>query len=200
MSAQGREISDAGRLPGFKLAYDVITPEEEARLIELVESCNPQTYPGDEHGGLRAISFGWQYDLGSAAFSPCDPAPEGLSFARDIAARFAGLAPEDFVQCLLNRYEQGTEIPWHCDKPIWQDIVGVSLGSPTIMQFRKPVDGGYRYGNAKLPPRSMYLLTGEIRALFDHSIPPVEATRWSITFRTFSDAGRDLRTAVTAAV
>jgi DNA oxidative demethylase len=198
MSPQSHDVSGSNRLPGLRLAYDVITPEEETALIDLVERCNPQTYPGDEHGGLRAISFGWKYDLDSAAFSPCDPAPEGFARIRNIAARFAGFAPENFVQCLLNCYKQGTEIPWHCDKPIWEDVVGVSLGSQAIMQFRKPVDGGYHYGNAVLPPRSIYLLSGEIRELFDHSIPPVAATRWSITFRTFSGAGRQLRAAITS--
>ncbi len=198
MSARSDEANTAGVLPGFKLANDVIMPEVEARLIALVESCNPQHYPGDELGGLRAISFGWKYDLGSAAFSPCDPIPDEFAFVRDIAARFAGLAPEDFVQCLLNRYEKGAEIPWHCDKPIWEDVVGISLGAQATMQFRKPLNGGYQYGEAKLAPRSMYLLSGEVRKLFDHSIPSVKGTRWSITFRTLSDEGRGQAAALAA--
>jgi alkylated DNA repair dioxygenase AlkB len=193
MIARNDESNLRAVLPGLKLATEVVTPEEEARLIALVESCNPQRYQGDALGGLRAISYGWKYDLSSAAFSPCDPPPEGFAFVRQIAANFADLTSESFVQCLLNRYEAGAEISWHCDKPIWEDIVGISLGAPTTMGFRRAVQGGYVYAEAELPRRSIYLLSGEVRTHFDHSIPPLKETRWSITFRTFSDEGRRLR-------
>lgn len=185
-----------GELPGFKLAAEVITPDEQARLIALIDACQPRRYPGDALGGLQAISFGWTYDMASGVFSPCAPIPEGFAAIRAIAARFAGLAPEDFVQILLNRYERGAEIPWHCDKPIWQDIVGVSLGAQTTMRFRKASNDDYAYAEATLAPRSMYLMTGEARSLFDHSIPPMSDRRWSITLRTFSAEGRRLRDAV----
>ena len=35
-------------------------------------------------------------------------------------------------------------------------------------------------------PRSAYLLTGEIRHEWEHSIAPMEAMRYSITFRSRS--------------
>ena len=193
MSGRNEPENVISTLPGFKLAKEIITREQEERLIALVDSCKPQNYAGDALGGLRAISFGWRYDLGTNTFSPCEPMPEGFASLRDIAAQFADVRPQEFVQILLNRYEKGAEIPWHCDKPIWETVIGVSLGSQTTMHFRRPVSGGYVFGTAELAPRSMYLLSGDIRQVFDHSIPPVNETRWSITFRTFSDAGRTLR-------
>ena len=39
-------------------------------------------------------------------------------------------------------------------------------------------------------PRSAYLLSGEARHEWEHSIVPGEALRFSITFRTLSDLGR----------
>ena len=60
-------------LPGLALATDVVTPEEETQLIGLIEACGPRRYPGDEQGGLSAISFGWQYDMSNGRFSPCAP-------------------------------------------------------------------------------------------------------------------------------
>jgi len=33
-------------------------------------------------------------------------------------------------------------------------------------------------------PRSAYLLSGPARSVWEHSIPPVSALRYSITFRT----------------
>ena len=37
-------------------------------------------------------------------------------------------------------------------------------------------------------PRSLYLMDGEARSQWEHSIPPVEARRYSITFRTMKQA------------
>ena len=36
----------------------------------------------------------------------------------------------------------------------------------------------------ELLPRSAYLITGESRQDYEHSIPPVDSLRYSITFRT----------------
>jgi hypothetical protein len=44
-----------------------------------------------------------------------------------------------------------------------------------------------------LPPRSIYLLTGEARLAYQHSLPPAEGRRWSITFRSFSPEGMAMR-------
>lgn len=179
-------------LPGFNFAAELIGPDEEAFLIERIEACCPQAYQGDR-GGLRAISYGWRYDLDDASFAPCEPMPAEFAAVRDAAARFAGIPPESIVQCLFNSYETGAEIPWHCDKSIWENVVGVSLGASATMRFRRQDVDGYRYAEAPLPRRSIYALTGRVRHQFDHSIPPVEGRRWSITFRTFSDEGEKLR-------
>ena len=35
-------------------------------------------------------------------------------------------------------------------------------------------------------PRSLYRLRGEVRSEWEHSIPPVEALRYSVTFRSLA--------------
>ena len=45
----------------------------------------------------------------------------------------------------------------------------------------------------ELAPRSIYLQTGDARYVWQHSIPEVRETRWSITFRDLSDAGKRQR-------
>jgi alkylated DNA repair dioxygenase AlkB len=40
-----------------------------------------------------------------------------------------------------------------------------------------------------LPPRSIYLLAGDARYAWRHSLQPVRGTRWSVTFRSFSAEG-----------
>ena len=37
-------------------------------------------------------------------------------------------------------------------------------------------------------PRSLYVMTGASRHVWEHSIPPVETPRLSITFRTMAQA------------
>lgn len=50
--------------------------------------------------------------------------------------------------------------------------------------FANPQAGpaGLRYTNTL--PRSLYMMDGEARSQWEHSIPPVDARRYSITFRT----------------
>lgn len=36
----------------------------------------------------------------------------------------------------------------------------------------------------EVQPRSLYMMSGELRSIWEHSIPPVETSRYSITFRT----------------
>jgi len=35
-------------------------------------------------------------------------------------------------------------------------------------------------------PRSLYIMTGEARRVWEHSIPPVKEPRYSITFRSMA--------------
>jgi alkylated DNA repair dioxygenase AlkB len=51
---------------------------------------------------------------------------------------------------------------------------------------------GDRFDRAKLDiaPRSAYLLSGEARWAWEHSIAAGDLLRFSITFRTMSDKGR----------
>jgi alkylated DNA repair protein (DNA oxidative demethylase) len=62
-------------------------------------------------------------------------------------------------------------------------VVGVSLRAACLLRFQRRV-GEYRHVyEAELAPRSAYLLAGSARSA-QHSIPPVPALRYSITFRT----------------
>jgi alkylated DNA repair dioxygenase AlkB len=98
--------------------------------------------------------------------------------------------PAEFVQDLLNGYDPGAGIGWHRDRTVFEHVVGVSLGAAATMRFRRRKPGGFDRATAELAPRSIYHLAGEARHKWDHSIAPMPATRWSITFRTLSQKGR----------
>jgi alkylated DNA repair dioxygenase AlkB len=50
-----------------------------------------------------------------------------------------------------------------------------------------------------LEPRSGYVLAGESRTRWQHSIPAVKELRWSVTFRTLRNPGRWRRDALPGA-
>lgn len=185
--------------PGLKLASEILTVQEEAALIALIEEAGLAYSAYDPGNSRSSTSFGWKYDFAGDTFVPCAPMPQGFRRIAETAAAFAGVEAGDFAECLLNRYEAGAVIQPHFDKPCWERVVGVSLGSAAVMEFRKEEDGGgYVHERVMLPPRSIYLLAGDARFRWQHSLPPVEATRWSITFRTFSAEGARLRDRIAA--
>lgn len=174
-------------IPGLKRAYDILTPDEEAALIVLIETSG-LAYSAYDPGNRRSsASYGWKYDYATDSFAPCAPIPEGFRAIADKAAAFSGLAYGDFAECLLNRYEPGAVIQPHLDKPVWEQVIGVSLGVPTTMIFREPGSGEEQ--PIELLPRSIYMLAGDARHVWQHSLPPMQGTRYSITFRSFSAEG-----------
>jgi alkylated DNA repair dioxygenase AlkB len=131
-------------------------------------------------------SFGWNYDFERQRFKPTEPIPDWLFELRERAARFAHLKPDDLVQALLIRYDPGAGIGWHRDRPVFEHVVGISLGAPATMRFRRRSAGGFDRASAELTPRSIYHLSGEARHDWEHSIAEMNVTRWSTTFRSLA--------------
>ena len=113
--------------------------------------------------------------------------PEWLDPVRARAADFAGLAPDSLVQALLIRYDHGAGIGWHRDRPVFDRVVGISLGAPATLRLRRRVAAGFERASMPLAPRSIYHLSGEARREWEHSIVPMAEARWSVTFRTLVD-------------
>jgi len=180
-------------LAGLTQAAEFVTPDEECRLIAALDASG--LTPFEFHGWLGerlTASFGWRYDFGDASLSRTAAIPGWLLPVRERAAAFAGVEPADFVQCLVIRYDPGAGIGWHRDRPVFEHVVGISLGAAAAMRFRRRRPGGFDRAEAHLAPRSIYRLAGEARHLWEHSIRPITQARWSITFRSLSDRGRRL--------
>jgi len=141
-------------------------------------------------GKRLTASYGWRYDFDDASFAPADPIPDWLLPLRPKAARFAGLQPGELVQAALIRYDPGAGIGWHRDRPVFDHVLGISLGAPATMRFRRHRPGGFDRASRLLAPRSIYHLTGEVRHKWEHSIAAMAVTRWSITFRSLSERSR----------
>ena len=183
-------------LAGLSQASDIATPSEERRLIAAIDA--QDLSPFRFHGWLGkrlTVSYGWRYDFDDASFAPTDAIPEWLLALREKAARFARLEPVELVQALLIRYDPGAGIGWHRDRPVFEHVVGISLGASATMRFRRRRPGGFDRAAVPLTPRSLYHLTGAARHEWEHSIAALEVRRWSITFRSLSEKGRRFREA-----
>jgi alkylated DNA repair dioxygenase AlkB len=173
---------------GLKLVEDVISAEEEAELIALIEAAGLVYPPYDPDNRRASASYGYKYDYAADTFRKCPDMPETFLQLREKAAAFASVDPADIPEALLNRYEEGAVIQPHRDKPHWEHVVGISLGEAVPMHFTR----GEERVAVMLPRRSMYLLADDARHAWDHSLPPATGTRYSITYRSFSDEGRKL--------
>lgn len=171
--------------PGF------ISADEERTLVEHLsrEELAPFRFQGWT-GKRLTRAYGWRYDFDDSSFAPAEPIPGWLQPLRDKAAAFAHVAPGDVAHALLVRYDPGAGIGWHRDRPVFETVVGISLGSPAVLRFRRRHGGGFDRVKVSVEPRSAYLLSGPARHEWEHSIAPGDLRRFSITFRTLSELGR----------
>ena len=178
-------------IPGLVYRDDFIGEAEHEALVGRLQAMELAPFRFQGWTGKRMTqSFGWRYDFDDASFSPAEPIPGWLDPLRVKAADFAGVEPSDFAHVLLARYDPGAGIGWHRDRPVFDRVVGVSLGAPETLRFRQRTATGFRRYALPVEPRSAYLLSGEARHDWEHRIVPGEVLRFSITFRTLSDLGR----------
>ena len=189
-------LFDAPIIPGLVTSDGFISTDEEKDLIDRIGELGLSPFRFQGWTGKRLTrSFGWRYDFDDASFTETEAIPGWLQPLRERAAGFADLAPDDFAHALIVRYDPGAGIGWHRDRPQFDKVVGISLGAPTTMRIRQRTTSGFRRVNLLLEPRSAYLLSGEVRAEWEHSIAAHEALRFSITFRSLSEIGLRSRSA-----
>jgi alkylated DNA repair dioxygenase AlkB len=185
------DLFDTPVLPGLAYGEEFVTPAEEGRLIEAIDVSGLAPFRFQGWLGKRLTSsFGWSYDFDDASFGPSEPIPDWLLPVRGRAAAFAGLPPDELVQTLLIRYDPGAGIGWHRDRPVFEHVVGISLGNPATLRFRRRKQRGFDRATIDLAPRSIYHLSGEARHGWEHGIAEMAVTRWSITFRSLSASGK----------
>ncbi|MBW8844476.1 MAG: alpha-ketoglutarate-dependent dioxygenase AlkB [Burkholderiales bacterium] len=177
------------------LAYqpEFLTVAEEAALIELVQALPLQAarYKGFV-ARRRVASYGGRFDYDDNRLLPAAPLIEALYPLRERVGRWAGVSAQALGHALVAEYAPGAPLGWHRDVPNFEEVFGVSLGSEAVLRFRPyPPKQLRREDMLKLPvaPRSIYALRGPARWQWQHSVAPVDALRWSVTFRTLRNAG-----------
>ena len=173
--------------PGFDYWPEVLTGAEQAAVVEQMQGLDFSPYEHMGFQGFRRIAaFGRRYDLERGRLEAADPWP---AFLQDLLRRLTERFGQDetaFAQALVNEYAPGAGIGWHRDRPVYGEILGVSFLAPCVMRLRRKDGPGWRRSAAPLASGSAYRLSGEARRDWEHSISPMTALRYSITFRTLA--------------
>jgi alkylated DNA repair dioxygenase AlkB len=178
---------------GFAYRPELIAAREEQALAAAFEGLPFKPYEFQAYKANRlTVSFGWRYSADGKVVERAAPVPDFLKDVRERVAAFAGLEPEALEQSLVIRYPPGAPIGWHRDRPAFRTVMGVSLLSPALLRLRLKQGEGWIRASQRLEPRSAYLLSGPARSQWEHSIPPMEALRYSITFRTVNPEKQNL--------
>ena len=181
--------SASPRFPdGFRYQADVVSPEAERELLALIVGLPLREFEFHGYTGKRrVVSYGWQYDFNERLLRRTEDIPPFLLTLRDTAAAFAGVQPAKLQHVLVTEYSAGAGIGWHRDKAVFGDVLGISLLAPCTFRLRRAAGTTWERAKVTLEPRSAYLLRGPSRTEWEHSIPAVDALRYSITFRNLRE-------------
>lgn len=170
---------------GFAYQPDLINQAEERDLVARFQDLDFQPYEHQGYLGHRRVAgFGWRRDDRGHMVETGEPIPDFLRPLLAKVASFTGLTIDSFRHALVTEYAPGAGIGWHRDRPPAVAIAGVSLLSPCAFRLRRKAGDRWDRATIQAQPRSAYLMSGPARSDWQHSISPLEALRYSVTFRT----------------
>jgi alkylated DNA repair dioxygenase AlkB len=179
---------------GLSYWPDFVAATTELQLIDGIMALPLQPFQFGAYEGKRKVaSFGFRYDYAARQLETAEPVPEWLIEMASRIERSQDLAAGSIRHVLCTEYEVGAGIGWHRDKPHFDLVFGLSLGARCRFRFRRKSGARWMRFTLDAEPRSLYLMTGEARHIWEHSIPPVEQPRYSITFRTMAERPQERR-------
>src|SRR3954452_18812965 len=157
---------------GFVYRPDVVSPAEERGLVSFMADLPFREFEFRGYQGKRrVVSFGWKYDFNKAKLERVEDIPALLLALRESAAEGAQMAAEKFQQVLVTEYPSGAAIGWHKDRPMFGEVIGVSLLASCTFRLRRKRGDAWERASIQAAPRSAYLLSGPARSEWEHSIP-----------------------------
>ncbi|MCA1663085.1 MAG: alpha-ketoglutarate-dependent dioxygenase AlkB [Myxococcales bacterium] len=173
---------------GLVYVPDFISADEERALLAAMAGVDWQAVVMHGQSAKRTVAhFGLTYGYDSWSLDAAAPLP---SWAAPLLPRVASAMhepPNAIAQLLASRYPEGARIGWHRDAPMFgPTVAGLSLAGACELELRAGDGGRHRL---TLAPRSLYVLGGAARAVWQHMIRPVPSLRYSLTFRTLARAG-----------
>ena len=188
MSEQFALFPDAAAAPrGLRYQPNFITVESEHDLIAKIRALPLAPFQfGAFEGKRRVASFGWRYDYSQHKLEQAEELPAWIAPLIVKVQAFADLPADSIRQVLFTEYEKGTGLGWHRDRPHFDQVFGLSLASACKFRFRRKSGRTWQRFTLEAGPRSLYMMADESRSIWEHSIPSVDSTRYSITFRTMA--------------
>ena len=172
---------------GLLLSNPIVSPSDQAVLAERIDASGLTPFRFQQWTGKRLTrSYGWHYDFEGRGLTSAEAMPDWLLGVRKMACSALGEPAERYEQALLIRYDPGAGIGWHRDRPQFSTVIGVSLGSQVDLRLRRRTGDGFDRATVPLSAGAAYLLSGEARSEWEHSIVPVTRLRHSITFRALT--------------
>jgi alkylated DNA repair dioxygenase AlkB len=171
---------------GLRYYPEIIARSVEHDLIERIRGLPLVPFQfGAFEGKRRVASFGFKYDYSLKRLQEADEPPGWLAPVIEKVEAYGG-ATVRIKQVLCTEFDAGAGIGWHRDKPHFEEVFGLSLGSACNLRFRRKIGEKWERFTIDAEPRSLYIMMGESRHVWEHSIPPVEEPRYSITFRSMA--------------
>lgn len=182
-------LSTSTSIPGLRYLQNVITPEQQERLIAIIDQQSWLTSLR-----RRVQHYGYRYDYKSRSVDASQflgPLPEwSLPFLKQLQAD--RIIEHTLDQLIINEYEPGQGISPHIDcRPCFGEVIlSLTLGSTCVMEFTRAEEKVALL----LEPRSLVIMQGEARHMWKHGIPArktdqYEGKAWergrrlSLTFR-----------------
>jgi alkylated DNA repair dioxygenase AlkB len=181
------DLFAAEALPeGLTYRPDFISPREEAELLEQIRTLPLVHAPYRQYTARRRVaSFGFTYNFQAQTLNEAPALPAFLLPLRARIASELKVLPDELAQGLVTAYDIGTPLGWHRDAPEFGSVAGVSLAGSCEMRWRPyPPQAGRTLLSLTVAARSLYLITGEARWGWQHSVAATRELRYSITFRT----------------
>jgi alkylated DNA repair dioxygenase AlkB len=163
-------------ISGLIYIADYIDAATEDALIRTID-----TQPWITKLKRRVQHYGWRYDYKARSVTNdlrIGALPDWLQTysVRLQQARYFSEMPD---QVIINEYQPGQGISAHIDcVPCFTDtIASLSLGSPCVMDFNHSKTG--EKSSFLLEPRSLFVLTGDARYVWQHAIAARKTDRYN---------------------
>lgn len=177
---------------GFAYYPDFINEQEELNLIGVISGLQLHSFKFQGYEAKRKVaSYGYDWSFDTRRLSRGKEIPGAFNSIIETVAGKINVSKTSFAELLVTEYPVASVINWHRDAPPFDIIAGLSLASDCIFKLR-PYDKAKQKRNAvisiPLKRRSLYMISGESRTEWEHSIAPVKQIRYSITLRTLRAA------------
>lgn len=164
-------------IPGLYIFENFIDDIEEEKLKRGANGGQWDSVGGNPEKSRRIQHFGYKYNYRSRTVGQSDYLGQLPDWSTEIEKKIAEvpivkqLKKDCPNQLIVNEYKPGQGIAWHTDaKSFDEPIVTLSTGGSCIFEMKNP-DGDGSVVELLLKPKTLVVMTGDSRWVWQHRIP-----------------------------